>query len=62
MCRELRVVLLMCLLLEAATLLLNLSVCQEHDTDKPYHGGINVFVYDRFSVSEICSEVIKFVS
>lgn len=40
--------LLICLLVEAATFLLKLIVCQEHETSKPNHGGINVFVYGEF--------------
>jgi len=47
-CREVGAVLLVCLLVEAVTFLLNLIVCQEHETSKPNHGGINVFVHGDF--------------
>lgn len=47
-CGELRVVLLICLLLEVVTLLSKLSVCQEHETMKPNHGAINIFARGGF--------------
>jgi len=47
-CRELRVVLHICLVVEEVTCLLYLIVCQKHETSKRHHGGINVFAYGDF--------------